>query len=78
MAETKINGLTTPALNEGKVADAASEADQQKPEKSILDMAAGIELKLKALADQLEKDDREIDLKLDALAKRLQKISDTK
>lgn len=41
-------------------------------------MAAGIELKLKALADQLEKDDREIDLKLDALAKRLQKISDTK
>lgn len=74
MAETKINGLSTPALTEGQYFDALAESPGKASDRSTLDVVAEIEHKLKTLVEQLEKDDAELDSKLDALAGKLQKL----
>lgn len=71
MAESSINGLRTPALTEGEYFDALAESPDKPAERSSLDVAAGIEQKIKALVEQWEKDDNEIETKLGVLGGKL-------
>lgn len=74
MADSNINGLSTPALKDGFY-DALAELPKPA-DRSSLDIAAGIEHKIKALVEQLQSDDTEIDSKLESLAAKLQRIRD--
>lgn len=74
MAEASINGLSTPALTEGEYFDALAESPEKSADRSALDIAAGIEHKLKMLVQQLEKDDAEVESKLESLAQKLHKL----
>lgn len=66
-----VNGLTTPALTDGEFMDAVSEIKKEEPKSpSAIDLAQGIELKIKELMESMKKDDEE-------MAQRLSKVSDS-
>lgn len=74
MEETNVNGLTTPALADGEFMDAKAELHAEEPQHSALDIATNIETKLKALFDQVQRDNAEEDERLKKLAKLVEEL----
>lgn len=72
--ESKVNGLTTPALADGEFTDAKSEFHTEKPQQSALDIATNIETKLKTLFDQVQKDNAEVDQRLNKLTQMVEEL----
>lgn len=73
--DLQVNGLSTHALNDGEFTDAVSEFKAEETKKpSALDLATGIEAKLKALMDVIERNDQEVDQRLKQLAARIEDL----
>lgn len=66
--EGNVNGLSTPALADGEFVDAKSEVSPEVQEKpTVLEIAADLEVKAKAILQQAQEDE-------DALKERLGKL----
>lgn len=77
MSETEgnVNGLSTPALADGEFVDAQSEISPEAPEKvTVLEIAANIESKAKALLAQAQKNDEILEQRLAGLTAKVETL----
>lgn len=75
--EPKVPGLSTPALTNGEFIDASSEIpskaeDSEGQNLSIIEIASELEGNIKKMMDMMEKNDKEVNQRLDDLADRIE------
>lgn len=68
--ETNANG-STPALNVSEFVDAVEYPKDDPKKVSSLELAAGIEVKLKLLLETIEKNDADVSLRITKLAEKI-------
>lgn len=70
-----VSGLTTPQLNDGNVTD-SSFAKDDRPEVNLIDLTTDIEAKLASIYKTIEKNDEEVNSRIDTLVRSIVKLEE--